>query len=57
MLTGVTTTTGGGRNTSWRETLEAADHQASQDFDRTITTLASSALALSLVFIHEVAPK
>jgi hypothetical protein len=46
-----------GAGLSWGEHLAAADLQASRDFDRTITTLASGALAISLVFIHDVAPK
>ena len=41
---------------SWRDHLVSADHQASRDYDRTVTTLASGALAISLVFIHDVAP-
>ena len=29
---------------------------SSRDFDRTLTTLSSGALAISLVFVHDVAP-
>lgn len=36
--------------------LERADHQASQDFDRSVMTLASGGLAISIVFVNDVAP-
>lgn len=35
----------------------AAQHKASQDFDKVIVTLATGALAISLVFVHDVAPQ
>ncbi len=40
-----------------RAWLVQADHAASQDADRAILTLSSGALAISLVFVHNVAPK
>ncbi len=39
-----------------RDWLLLVDHTSSRDFDRVLTTLASSALAVSLLFIHDVAP-
>ena len=41
---------------SARDWLERADHVASRDFDRAIITLSSGGLAISLVFVHDVAP-
>jgi hypothetical protein len=40
-----------------RAWLVQADHAAHRDFDRVVTTLSSGALAISLVFVHDVAPK
>ncbi len=39
------------------EWLRQADHTASRDFDRALMTLAAGALAVSIAFIHDVAPK
>lgn len=41
---------------SYRDWLVKAEHTSSRDFERTLTTLASSGLAVSLVFVHDVAP-
>lgn len=42
--------------TTHREFLLRADQEAHRDFDRVLTTMASGALAISLVFVHDVAP-
>jgi hypothetical protein len=34
-----------------------ADHDASQDYDKTVLTLATGTLALSVTFAHDIAPK
>jgi hypothetical protein len=39
-----------------REWLLQADHEASRDFDKAVTTLAAGALAVSIAFVHDVAP-
>jgi hypothetical protein len=39
-----------------RDWLNQAHHTASQDFDKAVMTLAGGALALSITFIHEIAP-
>ena len=41
---------------TWREHLVQAHQTASRDYDRTMTTLASGALGVSFIFIHDVAP-
>jgi hypothetical protein len=42
---------------SQRDWLVRAHNQASRDFDKLVITLSSGALAISLVFVHDVAPK
>jgi hypothetical protein len=44
------------RTTDFRRFLNEAEHTASRDYDRLITTLASGALGLSIVFVHDIAP-
>ena len=47
-------------NESWvkhREWLVAAYGEATRSFDKAIMTLAGGALALSIAFVHDVAPK
>jgi hypothetical protein len=39
-----------------RDWLVNAHHTASQDFDKAVMTLAAGALAISITFIHEIAP-
>jgi len=41
----------------WRQWLVQADHDASQDYDKTVLTLAHWDLALSVTFAHDIAPK
>jgi hypothetical protein len=40
----------------WRQWLVQADHDASQDYDKTVLTLATGTLALSVTFAHDIAP-
>ena len=40
----------------WRQWLVQADHEASQDYDKTVLTLATATLALSVTFAHDIAP-
>lgn len=43
-------------NNGEREWLRQADHTASRDFDKAVMTLAAGALAVSIAFVHDVAP-
>lgn len=40
----------------YRQWLVQAHHAAAQDFDKAVTVLAGGALALSITFIHDIAP-
>lgn len=44
------------RTKKYRRHLVEARHAASQDYDRAILTLASATLALSVTFLHDIAP-
>ena len=42
---------------TYREWLVQAHHTASQDYDKAVMWLAGGALALSITFVHDVAPQ
>jgi hypothetical protein len=42
--------------TDYRDWLVKAHHSACTDFDKAVMTLSGGALALSITFVHEVAP-
>jgi hypothetical protein len=41
----------------YRDQLVKARHDASQDYDRAVLTLTSATLALSVTFLHDIAPQ
>jgi hypothetical protein len=43
--------------TDYREWLVKTHHQASSDFDKAVMTLSGGALAISIAFVHDVAPQ
>jgi hypothetical protein len=43
-------------DSKYRDWLVQADHDASRDYDKTVLTLATGALALSVTFAHDIAP-